>query len=45
MTDHCKLNKHQHIVSLEESAVCDKCGEPETADHFIVECPASKLTS
>ena len=41
LTGHFRFNRHLHLMSLVDSALCDQCGEAEeTALHYIGECPA-----
>ena len=40
LTGHCTLNKHLYTIGLHHSPICDKCGELETALHFLCCCPA-----
>ena len=38
LTGHCKLNKHLHRMGLANTISCDKCGEEETAFHYLCSC-------
>ena len=40
LTGHCLLNKHLHTIRLSNSPLCDKCGDVESAEHFLCKCPA-----
>jgi len=40
LTGHCFLNKHAHTIGLHNNPHCDKCGEIESAEHFLCKCPA-----
>lgn len=35
LTGHCKLNKYMHTIGLAINPFCDKCGDVETAEHFL----------
>ena len=38
-TGHANLQRHRHIMGLEEDPFCDKCGMEQTAIHILTECP------
>lgn len=38
LTGHCTLNKHLNRMGLATSSSCEKCGEEETAFHFMCDC-------
>ena len=40
LTGHCTLNHHMSKVSDQASTNCPNCGEDETVQHYIYECPA-----
>ena len=40
LTGHCFLNKHLHTIGLTNTPLCEKCGDIETAEHFLCKCPA-----
>ena len=40
LTGHCSLNNHLHVMGLNDSPYCDKCGDLESAEHFLCSCPA-----
>ena len=41
ITGHAKLNRHKHLMGLEDSPTCPKCGVgEETPHHMLTECPA-----
>ena len=42
ITGHCQLNHHMAKLSDQISGNCPNCGEEETIQHFIYECPAYK---
>ena len=44
ITGHNTLNRHLNQIGLKTTPECDKCGKPETARHFIAECPALCMT-
>jgi len=40
LTGHCPLNKHLNTIGITQNDSCSKCGESETAEHFLCKCPA-----
>lgn len=40
ITGHCRLNKQMNTMGFNDSALCNKCGEVETAIHFLRVCLA-----
>lgn len=40
LTGHCSLNNHLNIMGINDSPNCEKCGDAETAEHFLCTCPA-----
>jgi ribonuclease HI len=41
----CRLNKYLHDMGKHGSGLCDTCKVPETVEHYVMSCPASKLNS
>lgn len=39
LTGHCPLNKHLKTIGIRNNPDCDACGDEETAEHFLCECP------
>ena len=44
LTGHCSLNKHLHTMGIASSALCNLCGDVETAEHLLCKCPAFIMT-
>ena len=40
LTGHCTLNNHLNIMGISNNPNCEKCGDVETAEHFLCKCPA-----
>ena len=40
LTGHCALNNHLFAMGRSNNPYCDKCGDLETAEHFLCHCPA-----
>ena len=38
-TGHANLQRHRHIMGMEEDPYCNKCGMEQTAIHILTECP------
>ena len=40
LTGHANLQRHRHLMGLEDSPTCPKCKEEEeTSAHYLMECP------
>lgn len=40
LTGHCSLNYHLKLLGYKSSPDCEKCGDVETAEHYLCHCPA-----
>ena len=39
ITGHANLKRHRFIMGMEDNPDCEKCGEQQTAEHILTECP------
>ena len=37
-TGHNRLNMHLHKIGLHNSGLCDFCEDPETVNHYLLDC-------
>jgi hypothetical protein len=38
-----QLNSYMKQINLHENGLCGDCNQPETTEHYLIECPASEM--
>jgi len=41
----CRLNSYLHKIALHDIGTCDRCGEAETIEHYLISCSQNKMAA
>ena len=41
----CRLNYYLHKIALHDTGTCDSCGQAETIEHYLINCPQNEIAA